>query len=137
MSHTKVAVYRRDSTGYHKCVPQGIYPANITQFHLRYEVQRGKRAYERLPDGTDYKSAVRAALRKELSFEEVLSLQAKRLVPKPVAITGLTPIQSAVETYLDALWAEGNLRSKTIKGKKFELYRWMGWCAKRHIEELD
>src|SRR5579862_3349671 len=83
MSHTKVAVYRRDSTGYHKCVPQGIYPANITQFHLRYEVQGGKRTYERLPDGTDYKSAVRAALRKELSFEEVRSLQAKRVVPCP------------------------------------------------------
>jgi|HubBroStandDraft_6_1064221.scaffolds.fasta_scaffold1197117_2 hypothetical protein len=63
MSHTKVAVYRRDSTGYHKCVPQGIYPTNTTHFHLRYEVQKGKRTYERLPDGTDYKSAVRAALR--------------------------------------------------------------------------
>jgi integrase len=137
MSHTKVAVYRRDSTGYHKCVPQGIYSANTTQFHLRYEVQRGKRTFERLPDGTDYKSAVRAALRKELSFEEVPALQAKRVVPEPVAITGLTPIQSAVDAYLDGLWAEGNLRSKTIKGKKFELSRWMGWCAKRHVEELD
>ena len=92
MSHTKVAVYRRDSTGNHKCVPQGIYPANITQFHLRYEVQRGKRTFERLADGTDYKSAVRAALRKELSFEDVPSLQAKGVAPKPVAITGLTPI---------------------------------------------
>ncbi len=110
MSHTKVAVYRRDSTGYHKCVPQGIYPTNTTHFHLRYEVQKGKRTYERLPDGTDYKSAVRAALRKELSFEEVPSLQAKRVAPTAVAITGLTPIQSAVEVYLDALWAEGNYR---------------------------
>jgi hypothetical protein len=112
MSHTKVAVYRRDSPGYHKCVPQGIYPANITQFHLRYEVQRGKCTFERLPDGTDYKAAVRAALRKELSFEEVPALQAKRVVPKPVALAGLTPIESAVEAYLDTLWAEGNLRSR-------------------------
>jgi len=91
MSHTKVVVYRRDATGYHKCVPQGIYPANTTQFHLRYEVQKGKRTYKRLPDGTDYRSAMRAALQKELSFEEVPSLQAKRVVPKPVAISGLTP----------------------------------------------
>jgi hypothetical protein len=134
--HTAVVVYRRESGKYFKCVPQGIYPANTTRFVLRYEVQQGKRTWEKLPKGTDYKAAVRTALQKQLSFEEIPSL--KQVAPKPVpAIMGLTPIQSAVEAYLDALWAEGNLRSKTIKGKKFELLRWIGWCAKKHVEELD
>jgi integrase len=138
MPHTKVAVYRRDSTGYHKCVPQGVYPANKTQFHLRYEIQKGRRTYERLPDGTDYKRAVRTALQKEISLDEVPSLPFKtKPLPKPAASPGLTPISAAVEAYLDGLWAEGNLRAKTIKGKKFELTRWIGWCAKRHVEELD
>jgi integrase len=137
MPHTKVIVYRRDATGFHKCVPQGIYPADKTQFHLRYEIERGKRTYERLPDGTDYKAAVRAALQKELSFDEVPSLQAKRITPKPIAVPGMTTLRNAADAYIDALNAEGNLRAKTIKGKQFELYRWIHWAVKRHVEELD
>jgi hypothetical protein len=101
------------------------------------QIQNGKRTYESLPDGTDYKRAVRTALQKEISLDEVPSLPFKtKPVPKPAASPGLTPISAAVEAYLDALWAEGNLRAKTIKGKKFELTRWIGWCAKRHVEEL-
>jgi integrase len=138
MPHTKVAVYRRDSQGkYHKCVPQGIYPASSTTFVLRYEIERGKRTWEKLAPGTDYKSAVRAALQKELTLDEVPSLAMARLPKVAVVPNGLTPIRAAVDTYIDALWADGNLTSRTIKDKKFELYRWIDRCTKAHIEQID
>jgi integrase len=136
MRHTKVAVYRRESGKYHRCYPHGIYPANRTTFVLRYEISRNKRTWEKLPTGTDFKTAVRAALQKELALAEAPAALPTKSVPKFTTIVGLTPIRAAVDAYIDGLWAEGNLRAKTIKGKKFELYRWVGWCDKQYLEKL-
>src|ERR1700744_3135547 len=136
MRHTKVAVYRRELGRYHKCYPHGVYPASTTTFVLRYEVERDKRTWEKLPAGTDFKAATRAALQKELALDEAPPVIRPKPVPQVTTLPGLTPIRAAVDAYINALWAEGNLRAKTIKGKKFELDRWVGWCEKEHLEKL-
>lgn len=139
MSNSKVAVYQRDAKGkFHKCYPQGIYSPNRTTFYLRFELQQGKRTYERLPSGTDYKAATRAALQKELSFDDPPTLVAKH-TPKPLAVVpnGLTSLTAACDAYIDGLYADGNLTPRTIKDKRFELTRWIDRCKKTHVEQID
>jgi integrase len=136
--HTTVAIYRRDRDGkYHKCDLRGVYPRNDTTFVLRYEAERDRRVWEKLPAGTDYSAARRMALEKELALSAVKLPGAKAPASKPAPVPGRTRIKEAIDAYIDALWSEGNLDPKTIKGKKFELDRWAGWCAKEHVEELD
>ena len=132
--HGRVSVYRRDSNGkYHFCDPRGNYSRDTT-FVLRYEAEKGHRVWETLPPGIDPTTARRKATERELVLMSPPTLSKAPAKPKPVP--GFTRIKDAVDAYLDALWAEGNLVPKTIKGKKFELYRWMGWTTKQDIEEL-
>lgn len=131
--HGRVSVYRRDSKGkYHWCDPRGNYALGTT-FVLRYEREKGRRVYDTLPTGTNHTSARRMAAEREL---ELFSPPVPKAPVQPKAVPGFTRIRDAADKYLDALWAEGNLTPKTIKGKKFELYRWMDWCEKKHVEEL-
>ena len=144
---SKVSLYHRDANGYHRCDPRGIYPADSTTFVLRYEKERDKRTWERLPPGTDFATARRMALEKELflsSHEGRFPTLKVRLVPMR---TDATPagdrrirIAHAIEKYIDALWAEGNQRPRTIKDKAFELGRWAEFTRterkKEHVEDL-
>lgn len=131
--HGRVSVYRRDSKGkYHWCDPRGNYALGTT-FVLRYEREKGRRVYHTLPTGTNHTTARRMAAEREL---ELFSPPAPKAPVQPKAVPGFTRIRDAADKYLDAPWAEGNLTPKTIKGKKFELYRWMDWCEKKHVEEL-
>lgn len=132
--HGRVSVYRRDSNGkYHFCDPRGNYSRDTT-FVLRYEAEKGHRVWETLPPGIDHTTARRKAAERELAlYSAPPSKSPAKLKPVP----GFTKIRDAADKYIDALWAEGNLVPKTIKGKKFELSRWMGWTAKQHVEELD
>lgn len=132
--HGRVSVYRRDSKGkYHFCDPRGNHSRDTT-FVLRYEAEKGHRVWETLPVGTDYTTARRKALERELALTGTPTLS--KAPAKPTPTPGFTRIKDAIDGYLDALWAESNLTPKTIRGKKFELYRWIGWTTKQHIEEL-
>jgi hypothetical protein len=134
--HTTAAVYRRDRDGkYHKCDPRGVYPRNDTTFVLRYEAERGRRVWETLLAGTDHVTVRRAALEKEFALTGTPSLS--KAPAKPKAVPGFTRIRDAPDAYIDALWAEGNLAPRTIKDKRTEIDRWIGWCGKQHVEELD
>jgi integrase len=133
--HGRVSVYRRDSSGkYHRCDPRGVYSRDTT-FVLRYEAERGRRVWEKLLAGTDHTAARRKALERELALTGTPSLSKAPVKHKPVP--GLTRIRDASDAYIDALWAEGNLDPKTIKGKRFELNRWVDWVGKQHVEELE
>jgi hypothetical protein len=44
--NTKVSLYTRDSGGYRKTDPRGIYPADSTTFVLRYVGDDMKRVWE-------------------------------------------------------------------------------------------
>ena len=48
--NTKVSLYTRDSGGYRKTDPRGIYPADSTTFVLRYVGDDMKRVWETLPE---------------------------------------------------------------------------------------
>ena len=133
--HGRVSVYRRDSKGkYHFCDPRGNYSRDTT-FVLRYEAEKGHRVWETLPAGTDHTTARRKALERELALTGTPWLSKAQAKPKP--LPGFTRIRDAADKYIDALWAEGNLVPRTIKDKRFELNRWMGWATKQHIEELE
>ena len=133
--HGRVSVYRRDSDGkYHFCDPRGNYSRDTT-FVLRYEAEKGHRVWETLPAGTDHTTARRKALERELVLTGTPSLS--KAQAKPKVVPGYTRLRDAADAYIDALWAEGNLVAKTIKGKKFELYRWIGWAKKQHVDELE
>lgn len=133
--HGRVSVYRRDSNGkYHFCDPRGNYSRDTT-FVLRYEAEKGHRVWETLPAGTDHTTARRKALERELALTGTPWLSKAQAKPKP--LPGFTRIRDAADKYIDALWAEGNLVPRTIKDKRFELNRWMGWATKQHIEELE
>jgi len=133
--HGRVSVYRRDNDGkYHFCDPRGNYSRDTT-FVLRYEAEKGHRVWETLPAGTDHTTARRKALERELALTGTPSLSKAQAKPKP--LPGFTRIRDAADKYIDALWAEGNLVPRTIKDKRFELNRWMGWATKQHIEELE
>ena len=130
--HGRVSVYRRDSKGkYHWCDPRGNYALGTT-FVLRYEREKGRRVYDTLPTGTNHTSARRMAAERELAL---YSAPPSKSQAKPKPVPGFTKIRDAADKYIDALWAEGNLVPKTIKGKRFELSRWMGWTAKQHLED--
>ena len=132
--HGRVSVYRRDSNGkYHKCDPRGNYSRDTT-FVLRYAAEGDRRVWETLPPGIDHTTARRKAMEREIELYSPPTVFKVTAKPKP--LPGFTKIRDAADKYLDALWAERNLTPKTIKGKKFELYRWMGWTTKQHIEEL-
>jgi hypothetical protein len=133
--HGRVSVYRRDNNGkYHFCDPRGVYSRDTT-FVLRYEAEKGRRVWETLPLGTDHTAARRKALERGLALTGTPTLA--KTPAKPKAVPGFTRIAVAGDAYIDALWAEGNLVPKTIKGKKFEIERWRKWCAKQHVEELE
>ena len=133
--HGRVSVYRRDSGGnYHFCDPRGNYSRDTT-FVLRYKAEKGRRVWETLPPGTDHTTARRKALERELALSGTPSLAKAQTKPKP--IPGFTRIRDAADKYIDTLWAQGNLVPRTIKDKRFEIDRWIGWCGKQHIEELD
>lgn len=136
-STRRVALYSRDNKGYHFADPRALFVLG-TKFYLRFEMD-GTRQWEALPKGTNHKEARKLLLDKEIELENqmVIVPGLKQAPPKPSVISGYTSIHSAIDAYIDALWAEGNLRAKTIKGKKFELYRWMGWCSKQFMEQLD
>jgi hypothetical protein len=133
--HGRVSVYRRASDGkYHYCDPRGNYSRDAT-FVLRYKEEKGHRVWETLPAGTDHTTARRKALERELALTGTPSLSKAQAKPKP--LPGFTRIRDAADKYIDGLWAEGNLVPRTIKDKRFELNRWMGWTTKQHIEELE
>ena len=75
------------------------------------------------------------ALERELALTGTPSLS--KAQAKPKVVPGYSRLRDAADAYIDALWAEGNLVAKTIKGKKFELYRWIGWAKKQHVDELE
>jgi integrase len=134
----KVSLYHRDNKGYHLCDPRGVYPRGDTTFVLRYEAERGRRVWEKLPAGTDYAAARRMALEKELALHAPpTGFPGSTRKEKPAPTPGRTKIRDAADAYINALYTENNLVPKTIQGKKFELDRWIGWCAKEHVEELD
>ena len=82
-----------------------------------------------------HRSHDREALERELVLTGTPSLS--KAQAKPKAVPGYTRLRDAADAYIDALWIEGNLVQKTIKGEKFELYRWIGWTKKQHVEELE
>jgi hypothetical protein len=99
------------------------------------EAEKGHRVWETLPAGTDHTTARRKALERELALTGTPWLSKAQAKPKP--LPGYTRIRDAADKYIDALWAEGNLVPRTIKDKRFELNRWMGWATKQNIEELE
>lgn len=129
----KVSLYHRDSAGYHLCDPRGIY-SRTTKFVLRVEKEKGKRTWEKLPNGIDYATARRKALERELADAPVPFPNPTKKAP------GLTKIADAVDAYINALWADNNLRPRTIKDKQSELRRWAEFTRterkKEHVEEL-
>ena len=133
--HGRVSVYRRDCKGkYHRCDPRGVY-ARGTRFVLRYAAEGQRRVWEPLPAGTDHTTARRKAAERERALMSPPTLS--KALEKPKPMPGFTRIRDAADAYLDALWAEGNLRARTIKDKKTELYRFIAGCSKMHLEELD
>lgn len=120
--HGRVSAYRRDGNGkYHKCDPRGNYSRDTT-FVLRYAAEGDRRVWETLPPRIDRTTARRKAMERELELYSPPTVFKAPAKPEP--LRGLTKIRDAADKYLDALWAERNLTPKTIKGKKFELYRW-------------
>jgi integrase len=133
--HTRVSVYKRDNKGkYRFCDPRGNYSREST-FVLRYTAEGDRRVWETLPAGIDHTTARRKAVERELALTGTPTLS--KAQAKPIVLPGFTRIRDAGDAYIDALWAEGNLVAKTIKGKRFEIKRWTSWCAKEHVEELD
>jgi hypothetical protein len=48
--------------------PQGIYPADATKFVLRFVGDKMQRVWETLPNGTDFATARKLCLEKELAL---------------------------------------------------------------------
>src|SRR6266853_1962813 len=128
-----VSLYRRlPSVKYEYCVPQGIYIRG-TKFILRlYEA--GHRSWHPLPEGIDYVSAMR------MVAEKVLVLSGPPIAenhhPPAIAapLPGRTVLRVVVDSYIDKLYADNNLRPKTIQGKQFELRRRVEFCQKKYAE---
>jgi hypothetical protein len=99
--HTTAAIYGRDRDGkYHKCDLRGVYPRNDTTFVLRYEAERDRSVWEKLPAGTDYSAARRMALEKELALSAVKLPGAKAPASKPAPVPGRTGCPRSLDTFL-------------------------------------
>src|SRR6267142_4411150 len=107
-----VSLYHRLPNGkYESCVPQGIYIRG-TKFILRlYEA--GHRSWKPLPEGIDYLSAKRMALKKEESLcgGEIAENHQSTVKADPVS-TGKIRLRDVVDAYLDKLYRDNNLRPK-------------------------
>jgi site-specific recombinase XerD len=142
--NTTVSLYIRDSRGYRKTDPRGIYPKDRTTFVLRYVGDDMKRVWETLPKNTDFATARKLCLEKELRLSDpALNTPSLKHVPVKVlpASDGRVRIADAIREYIDMLWAENNLVAKTIRVKAQELGRFAEFCRtkrnKEHIADLD
>ena len=144
--NTKVSLYTRDSGGYRKTDPRGIYPADSTTFVLRYVGDDMKRVRETLPKNTDFATARKLCLEKELRLSNpALNTPSLRKEPTkdlPVpAGDGRVRIADAIEKYIDQCWAENNHIAKTVKVKAQELGRFAEFCRvqrkKEHVADLN
>jgi integrase len=82
-----------------------------------------------------------AALARQFGREQKLRLGAAApAVPMkaeaPSAGDGDTTVRRAITKYIDALYAENNLRPRTIKDKQTELERWADNCPAQRIEDV-
>ena len=69
--------------------------------------------------------------------ESELGLQKPVAVPIPITAKPIrAKITYAADAYIADLYREKNLTPRTIKDKRLELNRWLGWTTKQHIEEL-
>jgi integrase len=144
MPNTRVNLYTRDANGYHKCDVRGIYPKDTTTFVLRFVGDNMKRVWETLPAGTDFATARKLCLEKELRLSDPAQ-NTPSLYRAPVkvlpATDGCVRIADAVEKYIDQCWQENNLVAKTIRVKTQELGRFAEFCRvqrkKEHIADLN
>ena len=118
--------------------PKTIYPDGTIWVH-RYK-QDGRRKWETLSNeshapgcGMTYHLARSIAKIREGE----LGLQKPVAVPIPITAKPIrAKITDAADAYIADLYREKNLTPRTIKDKRFELNRWLGWTTKQHIEEL-
>ena len=83
--NTKVSLYTRDSGGYRKTDPRGIYPADRTTFVLRYVGDDMKRVWETLPKNTNFAAERKLCLEKELRLSNP-ALNAPSLRKEPTKV---------------------------------------------------
>lgn len=144
--NTKVSLYTRDSGGYRKTDPRGIYPADRTTFVLRYVGDDMKRVWETLPKNTDFATARKLCLQKELRLSDPalntpsLHREPTKILPVPTG-DGRVRIADAIEKYIDQCWAENNHVAKTVKVKAQELGRFADYMRttrqKEHVADLN
>jgi integrase len=146
MPNNRVTLYHRDAHGYHRCDVRGIYPSDTTTFVLRYVGDDMKRVWETLPKGTDFATARKLALEKELRLSNpALNTPSLRRVPAKIspapAGDGRVRIAEANDAYIGACWKENNLRARTIKDKATELKRWAEFMKderkKECVDDID
>jgi hypothetical protein len=144
MPTTRVDLYTRDANGYHRCDVRGIYPKDTTTFVLRFVGDNMKRVWETLPKRTDFATARKLCLEKELALSNpALNTPSLRRAPVRVlpAPDGRVRIADAIEKYIDACWAENNHVDKTVKVKAQELGRFAEYMRttrkKEHVADLN
>src|ERR1022692_3022489 len=69
MPNNRVTLYHRDASGYHRCDVRGIFGKDTT-FVLRYVGDKMQRVWETLPKGTDFPTARKLTLEKELRLSD-------------------------------------------------------------------
>jgi integrase/recombinase XerD len=142
-SNRRVSLYWRDSKGYHFADPRRVL-TDDTQFVLRYE-EDGKRKWETLPKGLRHIEARRAVSEKELALANPVPVQPKpRPQPSPVSAKTLpaapaqkTDLSSVIDRHIDSLYAEAELKPKTIRSKQQILRDFAAWAGGRSLEEMD
>ena len=145
MPNNRVNLYTRDANGYHRCDVRGIYPKDTTTFVFRYVGDDMKRVWETLPKNTDFATARKLCLQKELWLgDPVAQTPSIKREPAKAAVPagdGRVRIADSIEKYIDQCWAENNHVAKTVKVKAQELGRFAEFCReqrkKEHVVDLN